>query len=76
MSVAEIACRKVSKHYHSGKAVLEDIDLTITKGEFVSILGPSGCGKSTLLKMIAGLTSVTLGEITVNGMTPANARAS
>ena len=40
----------------------------------VSILGPSGCGKSTLLRLIAGLTMLSTGEITVNGMTPVNAR--
>lgn len=45
--------------------VLEDIDLSIAKGEFVSILGPSGCGKSTLLSMVAGLVGATEGEITV-----------
>jgi NitT/TauT family transport system ATP-binding protein len=72
--VPEIACRGVSKRYRSGTVALEDIDLTIAKGEFVSILGPSGCGKSTLLKMIAGLTSITSGEIVVDGMTPVNAR--
>ena len=47
--------------------VLKDIDLQIEKGEFVSILGPSGCGKSTLLSMVAGLTSITSGEIIVDG---------
>ncbi|MCP2034300.1 NitT/TauT family transport system ATP-binding protein [Planomicrobium sp. HSC-17F08] len=46
--------------------ILKDIDLSIQKGEFVSILGPSGCGKSTLLSMIAGLTGATSGEIIVN----------
>lgn len=47
--------------------VLKDIDLSIQKGEFVSILGPSGCGKSTLLSMIAGLVSSTSGDIIVDG---------
>ncbi|RNF39023.1 ABC transporter ATP-binding protein [Planococcus salinus] len=46
--------------------VLHDIDLSIKKGEFVSILGPSGCGKSTLLSMIAGLVGATSGEIVVD----------
>lgn len=46
--------------------ILKDIDLSIPKGEFVSILGPSGCGKSTLLSMIAGLTGATSGEIIVD----------
>ncbi len=39
--------------------VLEGIDLTIAKGEFVSLIGPSGCGKSTVLKLISGLTPPT-----------------
>jgi ABC-type nitrate/sulfonate/bicarbonate transport system ATPase subunit len=43
---------------------LEDIDLALAKGEFLSVLGPSGCGKSTLLRLAAGLESPTSGEIT------------
>ena len=54
--------------------MLQQIDLTIAKGEFVSLIGPSGCGKSTLLKLISGLTSATSGSILVDGMTPVNAR--
>ena len=46
--------------------VLDDINLSIAKGEFVSILGPSGCGKSTLLSMVAGLVRPTDGDIIVN----------
>jgi nitrate/nitrite transport system ATP-binding protein len=47
--------------------VLADVRLTITKGEFVSIIGHSGCGKSTLLNLIAGLTQVTTGAIKLEG---------
>jgi NitT/TauT family transport system ATP-binding protein len=46
---------------------LEDIDLQVADGEFVSIAGPSGCGKSTLLKVIAGLTDATRGEVRLRG---------
>lgn len=46
---------------------LESINLTIQKGEFVSIVGTSGCGKSTILRMIAGLVSPTEGKIEFNG---------
>ncbi|MEQ2525405.1 ABC transporter ATP-binding protein [Robertmurraya yapensis] len=46
--------------------ILKDINLSIDKGEFISILGPSGCGKSTLLNIVAGLTKATEGEIFVN----------
>ncbi|HUB18754.1 MAG TPA: ABC transporter ATP-binding protein [Acidobacteriaceae bacterium] len=73
-AIPEIALCGVSKRFHSGAPVLEEITLSIAKGEFVSFLGPSGCGKSTLLRMIAGLTPVSAGEIAVNGITPANAR--
>lgn len=47
--------------------VLEGIDLEVAGGEFVALLGPSGCGKSTLLRMIAGLESVSGGEIAIDG---------
>jgi NitT/TauT family transport system ATP-binding protein/sulfonate transport system ATP-binding protein len=56
----------LSKHYAmGGKAmtVLDDIDLAIPPGEFVSIVGPSGCGKSTLLRLIVGLDTDYDGEI-------------
>ena len=53
---------------------LKDVDLGIEKGDFVSFIGPSGCGKTTLLRVIADLEHPTLGSITVNGMTPEQAR--
>ena len=55
---------------------LKDVNLTINKGDFVSFIGPSGCGKTTLLRVIAALETPTAGEITVNGMTPDEARTS
>lgn len=53
---------------------LSDVDLTINKGDFVSFIGPSGCGKTTFLRCIAGLETPTGGTLTVNGMTPDEAR--
>ncbi len=58
-----IALRNDSKRYPNGMQALSGVDLTIGDGEFVSLLGPSGCGKSTLLRLIAGLGSITGGEI-------------
>jgi NitT/TauT family transport system ATP-binding protein len=53
---------------------LKDVNLTVNKGDFVSFIGPSGCGKTTLLRSIAALEAVTGGTLTVNGMTPDEAR--
>ncbi len=53
---------------------LADIDLSIERGEFVSFIGPSGCGKTTLLRVIADLEHPTGGSITINGVTPEEAR--
>jgi len=73
--VPEIQFRGVGKRFVAdGAPVLEGIDLSVARGEFVSIIGASGCGKSTLLKMAAGLSSCSEGEILANGMKPADAR--
>ncbi len=53
---------------------LKDVDLTIRKGDFVSFIGPSGCGKTTFLRCVAALEHATGGSLTVNGMTPDEAR--
>jgi NitT/TauT family transport system ATP-binding protein len=74
LQVPQVVLSGVSKSYGSSPPVLHQIDLTIAKGEFVSLIGPSGCGKSTLLKLISGLTGPTSGSISVDGMTPVNAR--
>jgi NitT/TauT family transport system ATP-binding protein len=72
--VPHIELRGVGKRYGEARSVLEGIDLIVRKGEFVSIIGPSGCGKSTILKLVAGLTSASSGTVSVDGMTPKNAR--
>ncbi len=53
---------------------LSKINLAVDGGEFVSFIGPSGCGKTTLLRVIADLEQPTSGSISVNGMTPSEAR--
>jgi spermidine/putrescine transport system ATP-binding protein len=54
-------------HAFGDKVVLQDINLSIRKGEFVTILGPSGCGKTTLMRLIGGLLKASGGKITIAG---------
>ncbi|TGN49773.1 ABC transporter ATP-binding protein [Paracoccus liaowanqingii] len=70
MTMKYLQIEHLSKTFVNGAKtahVLSDINLTIEKGEFVSIIGHSGCGKSTLLNLIAGLTDVTTGGILLDG---------
>lgn len=60
-----ISIQSVTKHYGAVQ-VLNDIELEFDRGEFVVFLGGSGCGKSTMLRMIAGLETVTRGEIWID----------
>ncbi len=53
---------------------LSNVNLSVGKGEFVSFIGPSGCGKTTFLRVIAALEHPTAGSITVNGVSPDEAR--
>ena len=57
----------VRKTYDGKQFVLHGIDVDVGDGEFVVLVGPSGCGKSTLLRMVAGLESVSEGEIAIGG---------
>jgi NitT/TauT family transport system ATP-binding protein len=72
--VPMIEFSRVTKRYANGSPVLEGVDLTVAKGEFVSLIGSSGCGKSTVLKLISGLTSPSAGTVSVDAMTPKDAR--
>ena len=74
VTVPEIALRSVSKRYRTGSVALEGVSVEVERGEFVTFLGPSGCGKSTLLRLVSGLSATTDGSVSVNGMTPENAR--
>lgn len=58
--------------YYGNQKVLENINLNIKDGEFLTFLGPSGCGKTTLLRLLAGLEKPTAGKIIINGQDAAN----
>ncbi|MFO1151239.1 MAG: ABC transporter ATP-binding protein [Alsobacter sp.] len=58
-----VRVRGVSKLFANGTLAVQDVNLDLPSGQFVSLLGPSGCGKSTLLRMIAGLSTPSAGAI-------------
>jgi NitT/TauT family transport system ATP-binding protein len=62
-----IEARNLYKWFPGGM-VLEDVSLTVGSGEFVCIVGPSGCGKTTLLRLIAGLTEIDSGKLSIGGV--------
>ena len=64
--MAAVELRDVSKSF-GNVSVIEGVDLSIDTGEFVVFVGPSGSGKSTLLRMIAGLETVSRGDILIDG---------
>ena len=68
-----VALRGVTKRFASGLQALDGIDLSVARGEFLSLLGPSGCGKSTLLRIVAGLSEATSGTCLVQIDDPADA---
>ena len=75
--MANISFKHVEKTYDNGVTVVPDLNLDIRDKEFVVLVGPSGCGKSTTLRMIAGLESITKGELyigdrLVNDVAPKN----
>lgn len=74
--MAGVELSGVKKVYPNGAEAVRGVDMKINDGEFIVFVGPSGCGKSTLLRMVAGLESITGGEIkiderVINDVTPA-----
>jgi NitT/TauT family transport system ATP-binding protein len=73
---AVVRLADVTKQFGTGGVTaLQDVDLEIRPGEFISLIGPSGCGKSTLLRVVGDLIHPTAGIVEVNGKTAAQARA-
>jgi len=73
--VARLSLKKIEKVYPNGFKAVHGVDLEVRDGEFMVFVGPSGCAKSTLLRMIAGLESISCGELrigdkVVNGLAP------
>src|ERR1700761_5216945 len=63
--MANVTLRSVKKSYPNGFEAIKGIDFAVGDGQFCVLVGPSGCGKSTLLRMVAGLETVTAGEIEI-----------
>jgi sn-glycerol 3-phosphate transport system ATP-binding protein len=65
--MANVSLRNVRKTYAGGFEAIKGIDFDVGDGQFCVLVGPSGCGKSTLLRMVAGLETITGGEIDIGG---------
>src|SRR5213080_2323398 len=65
--MADLRLKDVSKIYAGGVRAVARVSAEVADGEFVILVGPSGCGKSTLLRMIAGLETISEGEIHIGG---------
>jgi multiple sugar transport system ATP-binding protein len=65
--VAEITLERLTKVYPDGTEAVTGLDLAVQDGEFVVFVGPSGCGKTTALRMVAGLETVTSGNVKIDG---------
>ena len=66
LASAEVTLRGLTKRFDELVAV-DDVDLHVSAGEFISLLGPSGCGKTTTLRILAGLEQADAGVVTISG---------
>ncbi len=67
-NMADLVLKNLKKEYAKGIIAVDDFNLEIKDQEFIVLVGPSGCGKSTTLRMIAGLESITSGELYIGGV--------
>ncbi|MBL1406501.1 MAG: ABC transporter ATP-binding protein [Rhizobiales bacterium] len=67
MKTFDLELKKLRKVYPGNTLAVEGFDLQVERGEFISFVGPSGCGKTTTLRMIAGLESITSGDLLIRG---------
>lgn len=67
-----LVIKNLSKSYIPGVLAVDDVNLTVNKGEIFALLGSSGCGKSTLLRMLAGFEKPTSGKIILDGQDLSN----
>jgi multiple sugar transport system ATP-binding protein len=65
--MAAVELSNVTKDFPDGTRAVDEVDLSIADGEFMILVGPSGCGKTTALRMVAGLETVSSGEIRIGG---------
>ena len=65
--MAEVRLQEVDKVYPNGFHAVKDLSLDVEDGEFLVLVGPSGCGKTTALRMVAGLETITDGEVSIGG---------
>src|SRR6201985_2188057 len=65
--MANVTLRNVKKAYPNGFEAIKGVDVDVPDGQFCVLVGPSGCGKSTLLRMVAGLETISSGEIDIGG---------
>ena len=72
---AHVSASVLHKRFDDGTVAVCNLDLEVLAGQFVALVGPSGCGKSTVLRLVAGLTEVTSGTLSVDGLPPREARS-